>query len=330
MASSFFFLPRTLRSQKMRALPRIVPFAASGSAAGAGGAAVFSATPGFSRAGSIRCIYVKDSVSALHITNGDSAAGTLRTFLVDPVVVTCDPLFEGPVPALDRRQWDSIAEAARSGEAITLWFEHDLYDQLLLIRALDRLSGGTNVSLICIDRFPGVDRFIGLGQLTADQLATLVDRKQPVTPELFAYASRAWAAFRGSDPAALMAFMSPGPLPFLGAALRRFFEEYPSTFNGVSRSASAVLRALESGPLGGTRLFTATQVGEERPFMGDWGVYDVALELSKARTPLVTIHPTPEPPELGRHTFTITDAGREVLAGRTDAVVLNGIDEWPG
>ena len=34
--------------------------------------------------------------------------------------------------------------------------------------------------------------------------------------------------------------------------------------------------------------------------------------------------------DLRGHTVSMTDAGRGVLAGRDDAVALNGIDEWRG
>src|SRR6185503_3715876 len=101
------------------------------------------------------CIPVyHSSVSALHITNGDCAAGTLRSFLTDPVLVTCDVLHDGPAPAVDGDAWHEVrarfltdefdaafAETRASLAAfdlfffkqktayeIVLWFEHDLFD----------------------------------------------------------------------------------------------------------------------------------------------------------------------------------------------------------
>ena len=239
------------------------------------------------------------SVSTLHITNGDCAAGTLRTFLTDRVMVTCDVLHDGPAPPVDGDAWhdvrarflagafDAAFDDTRAGlmafdrtvtengrfAEIVLWFEHDLFDQLLLIRTLDLLvrlkpdptygvgDGGapyvgsstsgvgdisesyvgsgfsrTDVSMICIGDFPGVDRFIGLGQLNADQLVSLLPDRKRVTPEQFALASKAWQAFRADDPSALHALMvrlKPDPtyntgaddtLPFLHGAIHRLFE----------------------------------------------------------------------------------------------------------
>jgi hypothetical protein len=195
----------------------------------------------------------------------------------------------------------------------------------------------TNVSLICIDRFPGVERFIGLGQLDAEQLASLYPTRQPVSADQFALAAEAWRAFRADDPRKLLALMvhlahepNGARLPFLHGAIHRLFEEYPSTANGLSRSADAVLRALESGPLDGMALFRATQSPEERPFIGDLGLFDIVQRLGSARVPLVTIDPSTPAPDVRTSTIRLTAAGRDVLAGRQDAVVLNGIDEWKG
>ena len=344
--------------------------------------------PGFSRAGCIGCITnYHSSVSTLHITNGDSAASTLRTFLTDRVLVTCDVLHDGPAPMVDGDAWHDVRARFLAGtfderyervrgelaafdrtvtepgryDELVLWFEHDLFDQLLLIRTLDligrpetsgqRSTGEAtkNISLICIGEFPGVDRFVGLGQLNADQLASLFPRRTPVTPQQFTVANQAWRAFRADDPLKLQAFLHGLPpsfderktplsnveetdaaLPFLRGAFHRLLEEYPSTENGLSRTAQATLRALDSGPLDAGALFPATQASEPRPFLGDLGHFDLVRTMAAAHVPLVTIAPAPTAPDLRGHTISITDEGRLVLDGRADAVALNGIDEWRG
>jgi hypothetical protein len=69
-----------------------------------------------------------------------------------------------------------------------------------------------------------------------------------------------------------------------------------------------------------------------RPFMGDWGFFDVVHHLASQRAPLVTISPAPAgvPLDLRDSTIALTGAGRDVLAGRADAITLSGIDEWRG
>src|SRR5688572_16660653 len=141
----------------------------------------------------------------LHIHNGDSTASALRkTDVPGESIVWCDVLHEGPaVAGLTAEQWRTMRAEFHAGlgwgkfqecldyllqmdndlarfsehEEVVLWFEHDLFDQLILIRLLDwfaeRDLGQTRLTLICVGAFPGVERFIGLGQLSSEQLATL-------------------------------------------------------------------------------------------------------------------------------------------------------------
>jgi hypothetical protein len=307
----------------------------------------------------------------LHVTNGDCAADTLRLIVSDPLTIMADVLHEGPCPPIDGEawhevrarflsgwapdqevkaglaQWDqAIADALRRGEEIVLWFEHDLFDQLALIRTLDlivRLTAETlpRSSLICIDRFPGIERFIGLGQLTADQLATLRGTGVPLIAGHFALAQDAWRAYRSPDPSALVdlarqldaarvASSEGGPaLPFLGDALLRFLAEYPSTINGLSHTEELALRALLAGPATAGALFAATQAQQARPFMGDLPFFDILRRLASGRVPLLTLDGDDEH-EIRERRIAISAAGRDVLAGRADAVRLNGIDLWRG
>ena len=106
----------------------------------------------------------------LHVTNGDAFGGRLRAAQAgDEVLPWNDVLHEGPVRAglhpaalraeraaflaacgwADRDQAEAalaardtrLAQAAADGEVVVLWFEHDLYDQLQLLQALDALAG---------------------------------------------------------------------------------------------------------------------------------------------------------------------------------------------
>src|SRR5262249_5481669 len=277
------------------------------------------------------------NVSTLHVTNGDCAGDTLRRFADGPVVITCDVLHQGPAPAVDGDAWYStrarfladdepvaaarvaaglaasdraMGDALARGDEIVLWFEHDLFDQLLLIRVLDLIGrralapDAGRVSLICVDRFPGVDRFIGLGQLDAAQLQSLYPSRQPVTADQLDIASAAWSAFRSPDPRKLLEITvrpkpdttaagardgGGAPLPFLRDALLRFLAEYPSASNGLTRTEQLALAAMMDGPTTAGALFMKTQGEELRPFMGDSTFFDTIRALASARTPLVEI-----------------------------------------
>jgi len=312
-------------------------------------------------------------VSTLNITNGDHAGDKLRTILDGPVITAADVLHEGPCPAVDGDAWHDvrarflsdggyasyqeikqglaatdrrIVDACARHEGIVLWFEHDLFDQLLLIRTLDLIAKAktdeTNVSLICIGAFPGVDRFIGLGQLTPGQLATLKGTGSPVTAGHYGLAVDAWRAFRSPDPRELfdiaqqLTAVAVGgaegtpPLVFLGNALLRFLAEYPSTINGLTWTEELALEALLDGPATGGALFGASQAHEARPFMGDLTFFDILHRLATARVPLVTIEAGPDAADMRQRRIDLTPAGRDVLARKADQVRLNGIDVWRG
>ncbi|WP_138223308.1 DUF1835 domain-containing protein [Nibricoccus aquaticus] len=284
----------------------------------------------------------------LHITNGDSAAGSLRNSGVPGQVIAWqDVLHEGPVPAglmLEEMsgvrarflaQWDDRSfpevsasfrerdNALRSACHRVLWFEHDLYDQLQLLQILATLSQapGITAEMICIDAFPGIVPFYGLGQLTPVQLASLWPKRQPITAEQLSLGARAWNALTSPDSDALRQLLATDldALPFLGNALRRLLEEYPTPPTGLGRTERQLLRAIARGIRGFADLFRANAAAEETSFMGDTTVKSRLKALMHAPTPLVT----PEP-------YTLTAAGQRVLAGEADARQLNGMDRWIG
>ena len=321
-------------------------------------------------------------MSLLHITNGDCAGDKIRRFVDGAVTITADPLHEGPAPAVDGdawydlrarflsngderfdaikaqlAEWDRIIlDASRAGNVV-LWFEHDLFDQLQLIRTLDLIGGAhrlrqgysgppklyaeaertapqPNAALICIDRFPGVERFVGLGQLTVEQLATLVGTERRVRSEQYALAAEVWKAFRLPGPRELLeitrSLERDTTFDFLRDALLRFFAEYPSTANGLSQTEQFALDALCEGPMTFGALFAAAQAREDRPFLGDTTFFHTLRALESARVPLVSLSSSAEELDLRSHLVAVTDAGREVAAGRSDRVALNGIDLWRG
>ncbi len=144
---------------------------------------------------------------------------------------------------------------------IVFWFEHDLYDQLQLLQLLDWLACRPRwapVSLIVIGSYPGIDRFVGLGQLSPQQLVGLVDSRIPAMPDHFRAAMDAWLAFRQPDPRALFRLLEVDvpTLPYLREAVLRLLEELPAVGNGLSRTERAALDAL-SGALRGPRKFSA-------------------------------------------------------------------------
>jgi hypothetical protein len=235
-------------------------------------------------------------------------------------------------------RWRAAIQDTSAYDELVLWYEHDLFDQLNLIQLLawigqqptaggaGSIVSGRRVSLICIGSFPGRDRFKGLGELTPDELAPLIDTRQPVTAAQYALAARAWEAFRASDPRSLDALVHASgavdmsALPFLGAALRRHLEEFPWTTDGLSRTERRVMELAEAGPIAFVDAFPRVQDGETAFFIADLSLQSLIEGLAAASPPLIVS---------GRG-LTLTDTGRAVLAGEIDRVTHCGIDRWLG
>jgi hypothetical protein len=286
----------------------------------------------------------------IHVTNGDSVSLTLRQAAVPGrILAWVEMLHDGPVPAVEpaelhriraehvaRRGWGDAARterwsaerehllASHAGRYL-LWFEADLFDQLLLLQVLDVLRRAgvdpARATLVSVGEYRGIAHFAGLGELSAEQLAPLAEEGVPLTREATDLAAAAWIAFRSPDPRGLVEIVrarSP-ELRFLGEAFGRLLQEYPSRVDGLSLTQRRVLIAAASGPPAGD-VFREISRREARPFLSDTAFFVCLSQLAECEVPLLET-------EGG---VRLTEAGREVLAGRADHVRLSGIDRWIG
>ena len=206
----------------------------------------------------------------LHITSGDCAGASLaKAGLPGDVFVWHDLLYDGPrVPGwpdddnlraraefihsftgggLDRAdvydvfvdQYKTLKKDVANQRPIVLWFDACLFDMAMLVHLLTCLSqlNATDLELLCVDAFPGVDPYHGLGQLSPEQLASVYDDRRPVTPEQLAYAQRVDDAFVTHDTATLTALAeeTDTPLPWVPAAINRLLAERPDPTTGLGR-----------------------------------------------------------------------------------------------
>lgn len=282
----------------------------------------------------------------VHVCNGDTTADTLSLAdLPGEIRVWADALDQGPLlPVSDEEHWrlrgefwatrglpgaaarleawDRGVDEAAAAEELILWFEHDLFDQLALIRLLARLARRglpQQLTIVSIDRHPEVPSFLGLGQLKPEQLAELWPRRTPLSRDAIDEAITAWIAVTAGDPRALP-FLGRRikAMPFLAGALERQLEELPDPQSGLSRTERQLLAAVARGVGAAGELTSAVQAIDPR-----YPITDLLL-----RTTLEALR---------RCGFIEGDAelaatvlGRQALAGAIDRVHEAGIDDWRG
>ena len=265
----------------------------------------------------------------LHVANGTCTTQIIESAGIPGTLsIWADPLYEGPVPggltdaellevrtrhlagstdealvvdpANDMMRWRTVIERHESYDELILWFEHDLFDQLSLIQLLawirERLPAAKVVSLVCIGSFPGHPRFKGLGELTPDDVASLLETRQRVSQAQYSLAERSWQAFR--EP--MLELASGGEVELSVAFPRMHADEEVYYVTDMSLATLADTLSRASPPL-----------------------------LTLARRP-VADGELPRGSVTLRDAATLTDIGRAVLAGKQDRIAACGIDRWLG
>lgn len=229
---------------------------------------------------------------------------------------------------------NAIAQAARY-ERVVLWFEHDLYDQAILARILTVLAHHRprHLDLVSAGAYPGAARFIGLGQLPPEALILLWEKRKPVSPAALNIGCAAWAAISAPDPSALSRLAQEGtdPLPELGRALARFAREYPWAHDRLALSQRLVLQLIAGRPRRAGDVFRAlTQQAEPLPWLADLMFRDLLATLSSAKEPAIIIEPGEDLNNWARDIVSLTDSGRDVLAGKRQWHSLGPAERWLG
>ncbi|MCD5993902.1 DUF1835 domain-containing protein [Pseudomonas sp. CDFA 602] len=204
-------------------------------------------------------------------------------------------------------------------EHSVLWCEADAYDQLFLVRALAGLEQlPRRLELIEVDRIPGVQRFIGIGQLAPDVLAWLWPQRKPVTQTMLTCAREAWLAYCDPSPVKLAALARNPKLPLvlLAPALSRQLQELPGVTDGLSLTERLTLHYLsEAGPMTFGRVF-AELMGrrEPLPFLGDMMFHALLRPLIDTPAPLLS--ETDTHLKWPGRTLTLTALGEHVVNGQ--------------
>lgn len=303
-------------------------------------------------------------METVHIRCGSDIQQGLRIagFLGD-FVEFADPFCTGPVPRLPlaeqllRRgrfvaeafgieEGDAVARMRREYAAlerlddydrIVLWFEHDSYDQLILAYLLKRigeLRPKGRVELIAVDGVPGVERFVGIGQLAPEVLAWLWPRRISLDEAHFELGERAWVAITAPTPEPLHQLVNEGTplLPLMAPALARHLRELPELRSGLGLTERLTLRILrERGPTTLGRAFgELMRVYEPLPYLGDAMFEWMVGRLAEGVVPLVRIEPPPPGDPWFRGTLYLTNDGERVLSAKTNRLDLAPDERWIG
>ena len=260
----------------------------------------------------------------LHIINGDCAGNSLLDSAIPGEVLVChDLLYDGVrnpgwpsnSSLIIRSQFlsqltgggmssDSILETLKSHyrklstasnyDTIVLWFDACLCDQVMLAHILVCLKhiGSHNVELLCIDTYPGIVDFNGLGQLQSSQLASLFSRRCSITSEQLEFADVVDKAFATQD-LDLFTELSQdvgAPLPFIPASVTRWLQEQPDPETGLGRLESLALQAIRNGSKSPGEIFSSVVKDEKSPqFWGDTILWQKINGLADKDPPLVQI-----------------------------------------
>jgi hypothetical protein len=243
--------------------------------------------------------------------------------------------FALPAADVTRRvndEYDQLHTLA-SAEHSVLWCEADAYDQLFLIRALAGLEQAPpKLELIEVDRIPGVERFIGIGQLAPDVLAWLWPQRRLIGDDAVHLAKQAWSAYCDSSPTQLaeLAHGKHPALPLLAPALLRQLQELPGTHDGLSLTERLALTYLaEAGPLPFGRVFAELMARRDPlPFLGDMMFHALLRPLIDGEQPLLT--ETETHLDWPRRTLSLTTLGHSVLNGQAYWLDHASYERWVG
>lgn len=306
----------------------------------------------------------------LHIHNGDSSAGIAKHSTISGEHFAWrEALIGGPTPAgVTGKEWlrvraqhltefygvalDEAEIELRTQEErlasypdhdeVVLWFEHDLFCQANLLYLLDwfaqRKLGKTKLSLICIGEFPGLPNFRGLGELSAEQMASLLGARQQVSAAQLNLATTAWQSYCSQDPSTIERLLETdtSALPFLRRAFRLHLERFPFLRNGLGRIENRGLEFINGGMSLFVDLFPRFCEAEPVYGLGDSQFWVALKHMADVKEPLLKTGNGADPDQkptddtVHKSAFEITRAGKSVLKAEADFVELNGIDIWLG
>ena len=302
----------------------------------------------------------------LHIAPGPSAGGCMQYALNLPAGILLDnqDLHSiGPLPPLHNVQdWTRIREEylrtlypefefsfknfhrdlltntqrVREANSVTLWIGTGLAEQLLLtwivqlFRVLRIDPKKLRIIQFSHDAISG-DEIQSVGILKPEALCS---HPPPFSLDQAAIDSldEAWLAVTANEPGQLLTFLNgePGPLPFLKRSLHSLMFRFPDVETGLSRWENELLQqVVEKGPRAVKVIgFTMVSTLYSLDWVGDAWLFARLRKFAdrSLRQPLILLNG--DPINMRKAEVELTEAGKNVLARKLNAVTANGIDDW--
>ncbi|OZM57411.1 hypothetical protein CIB95_08095 [Lottiidibacillus patelloidae] len=230
------------------------------------------------------------------------------------------------------KQEEALNRIQRNDD-VTLWFEHDRYDQIMLIYILNRLKGISfnTLKIVSINNHPSVKQFHSLGQLSENELKKLfVSDRREVSRKQIDDAALAWEYYTSDNPVLLHDMLQNEELslPFLKKAIEVHYSYFPHPADGLNELERTVLKLLNEEALLFNELFQIITNERVEDGLTDLQFSAILMKLS----PLIQV--TDKLPRLNGNNnplCSITNIGKLVLDDnskkRTD---YSPIDWWVG
>jgi len=225
---------------------------------------------------------------------------------------------------------EKLRHCAQQYQRVVLWFEHDIYDQLILARVLACFSAHKPpaiLEIVSLNDYPGSTRFIGLGQLPPEALNMLWEKRVGITEHQLKLGHTVWDALCNSQPLKLNALLADKDikqLPFMAAAINRYLQELPSIENGLGLCENLILQALAKKSFTAGKLFAyVTGTLEPTPWLGDIMFWHILKNLSNTAKPVIIIAGDEGDKDWHLKVVTLNQTGIEVLNKRSDWLRLN-------
>lgn len=214
--------------------------------------------------------------NTLHILNGDSTLELFKqTQIEGETFVWREVLAEGPVhpnfnsdefwnerrafmtgfftvkpEAYDQDVYlpfQALNKKVKAYEEIVLWFEYDLFCQINMVALIHWLEEirepAQTISLVCSGKMDDSGQLYGLGELQAQQLEELYQKKLKLNTREFDFASDIYRAYTSTEVEDLYtyAIMPSDEFWYLADALQSHFKRFPYADSGLTEIEQKII-----------------------------------------------------------------------------------------